>query len=168
MSNDPNKIQVDWTKVNSTKQSETCCHLCGKVIVHDGVEPLPLQCGIGKNTIHYCSEHADAGNEIFEKFRNMERKFQRSGEYYDEMELLNKIENQYKSYYGDWYIKFRNINNYGKEVINVPILKDNKPIGFISDVDGIYITGRIWSRYIPIIEEICADDKRSMSFEIMY
>ena len=140
------------------------CNLCGKEIIFDCKKPLPI-IGCGNKEMYYCSDHAEVGMEIFNKFYAEKRKF--GSNYYDEEYLLNKIESQYKSNIGDWFIQFPNLRNYGEEILNAPIIKDDKPIGFISNVTPSCVSGRIWSKYIPIVEEIAADNNRTMSFEMV-
>ena len=139
------------------------CRFCGKEIIFDGREPLPITFSCGDGVIQYCGEHAKLGQEIFDQFYEKKR-FNND---YCEMVLLEKIEKQLTSNIGDWYVKFPNLHNSGDELMNVPILKDGKPIGFVSNVDNNYVTGRIWSRYIPIVEELATNDNHIMSFELV-
>ena len=149
------------------KPETGCCRLCSKEIICDGVEPLPLTFFCDGEHVHYCSEHAEIGMEIFNKFYAEKSKLNKLEGYCDEYKVLSKIEGQYKDNAGDWYIKFRNKKNYGREVIDLPILKDDKPIGYIMNVDDDFITGKIWGRYIPIVEEVYAGNKRVSAFEIV-
>ena len=149
----------------NTQEAEYC-NLCGKEIIYDGVEPLPITMSCGDKCVHYCHEHAEIGMEICDKFFDEMYRLEKIEGYCDKPKLLNKIESQYKDNAGDWYIKFRNTKNYGREVIDIPILKNDKPVGYITNVDDSYVTGKIWSRYIPIVEEVFAD-KRVTGFEIV-
>lgn len=143
------------------------CHLCGKEIEYNGIEPSPITCSIGNGIINYCGEHSEIGREIFDKFLSEKNKLNRVEGYCNEEKLLNKIESQYKNNLGDWNIQFSNLHHSGQELLNTPILKDGKPIGFITNVNRDYITGRIWSRYIPIVEEIAVEDHHAMSFKLV-
>lgn len=149
-----------------TEPKEKYCHLCGKEI-QNGVEPLPLVCSIGNEIIYYCGEHADIGSEIFDRFILEKNKLNRVEGYCNEEKLLYKIESQYKTNLGDWNIQFPNLRHSGQELLNAPILRDGKPIGFVTDVNKDYIIGRIWSIYIPIVEEIATEDHHTMSFELV-
>ena len=142
-----------------------CCHLCSKEIVLG--EPLPLIFSVDNNDVWYCGEHAEIGREIFDKFILEKNKLNRLEGYCDEEKLLYKIESQYKTNLGDWNIQFQNLRHSGQELLNAPILRDGKPIGFVSEINRDYIIGRIWSRYIPIVEEIAVDDHHTMSFELV-
>ena len=147
--------------------NKNICHLCGKEIVHEETEPLPIVCSFGNKMVHYCGEHAEIGKEILDRFFLEKRRINLTEGYYDEEKLLYKLESQYKTNCGDWNIQFPNLRHSGKELLNAPILKDGKPIGFITDVNRDYVTGKIWSRYIPIVEEIAINDQRTMSFELV-
>ena len=152
-------------KIKELKAEPCCCHFCEKDIEW-GAEPLPIVWNFDGQMIYYCGEHAEIGRVILDRFISEKNKLNKIEGYCDEHKLLNKLESQFKSNVGDWYIKFKNTNNYGREVIDLPVLKDDKPIGYIMNVDDNYITGKIWSRYIPIVEEVFAD-KRVTGFEIV-
>ena len=128
-------VAMDMKKVH--------CRFCGKEIIFDGVEPLPITFSCDDEVICYCGEHAKFGQEVFDQFYEKKR-FKNE---YCEMVLLEKIEKQLSSNVGDWYIQFPNLRHEGDELLNAPILRDGKPIGFVSNVDDNYVTGRIWSRY---------------------
>ena len=148
------------------EMNKDVCRYCGKEIVY-GVEPLPIIYSFGNETAYYCGEHAEMGSEIFDRFLSEKSRIKSTEGYCDEEKLLHKIESQYKTNCGDWNISFPNLRHSGKELLNAPILKDGKPIGFITDVTDECVTGRIWSRYIPIVEEIATSDQHTMSFEIV-
>ena len=155
-------------KIKEWKVEPYCCHLCRKDIKWGvEVEPLPLTWNFDGQMIYYCGEHAEIGRVILDRFISERNRLNKIEGYCDEHKLLSKIEGQYKDNVGDWYIKFRNTKNYGREVIDLPILKDDKPIGYIMNVDDDFITGKIWGRYIPIVEEVYASNKRVTGFEIV-
>ena len=64
------------------------CRFCGKEIIFDGREPLPITFSCGDNVVQYCGEHAKLGQEIFNKF-NEKKRYNND---YCEMVLLEKIE----------------------------------------------------------------------------
>ena len=139
------------------------CRFCGKEIIFDGRKPLPITFSCGDNVVQYCGEHAKLGQEIFNKF-NEKKRYNND---YCEMVLLEKIEKQLTSDVGDWHVKFPNLYHNGDEIMNTPILRYGKPIGFVSNVYRDYIIGKIWSRYIPIVSELDVENKRTMSFELI-
>lgn len=143
------------------------CHLCGKEIVFDCIEPLPLTWHLDGKVVYYCGEHAEIGQEIFDRFFSERNKLNEIEGYCDEEKLLYKIESQYKTNCGDWNIQFPNLHQRGAELVGAPILREGKPIGFITEVDDEYVKGRIWSRCIPIVEEGTSGDQHVMSFELV-
>lgn len=50
--------------------------------------------------------------------------------------------------------------------LNIPILKDNKVVGFVRDVYETRCIGYIFTKCIDIIPELMVDEKRVMSFVI--
>ena len=50
--------------------------------------------------------------------------------------------------------------------LNIPILRDNKIIGFVKDVYETRCIGYIFTKCMDIIPEILVDEKRVMSFVI--
>ena len=138
------------------------CRICGKEI-ECGVEPLPLEWCTANRMFHYCGEHADIGEEIYHRFCSERKRI----EIYDVDKFVYKLESSFKQNCGDWDIKFANSYHRGSELINTPIVRDGQPIGFITEVDDEYIKGRIWSRYIPIVEEAATGDQNVKSFELV-
>ena len=68
-------------------------------------------------------------------------------------------------------IYFDNDGTYGQDAINAPILVDNKPIGFISEVNEKCIKCYLWDRYVRKVEglrngNLLERELRSISVEV--
>ena len=45
-------------------------------------------------------------------------------------------------------VYFNNDGSYGQNAVNIPVLVNNKPIGFVSKVDQERVTCYIWDRFV--------------------
>ena len=45
-------------------------------------------------------------------------------------------------------VYFDNDGSYGQSAVNIPVLVNNKPIGFVSEVTEERVTCYLWDRYI--------------------
>ena len=75
------------------------------------------------------------------------------------------IESLYRNNNGNMKISFRNDSQYNKDIIGLPIIKDNSPVGVIIDVDDREVKGVVWNRCMPIITEMY--EGKVSSFEIV-
>ena len=45
-------------------------------------------------------------------------------------------------------VYFNNDGSYGQSAINIPVLVNGKPIGFVSEVNKEHVTCYLWDRFI--------------------
>lgn len=45
-------------------------------------------------------------------------------------------------------VYFNNDGSYGQKAVNIPVLVDNKPIGFVSEVTEERVTCYLWDRFV--------------------
>lgn len=68
-------------------------------------------------------------------------------------------------------VYFKNDGSYGQGAVNIPVLVDNKPIGFVSEVTEERVTCYLWDRFVhreQIGFAACSkeQDIRSISVEL--
>ena len=51
-------------------------------------------------------------------------------------------------------VYFDNDGLYGQNAVNIPVLVNNKPIGFVSEVNQERVTCYLWDRYVG--KDLCA------------
>ena len=47
-------------------------------------------------------------------------------------------------------VYFDNNGSYGQSAVNIPVLVNNKPIGFVSEVTEERITCYLWDRFVDV------------------
>lgn len=67
-------------------------------------------------------------------------------------------------------VYFDNDGTYKQDAVKAPVLVDNKPIGFISEVNEDRVTCYLWDRYVRKVEGLSygnpfATEFRSISIE---
>lgn len=140
------------------------CDFCGDYIQEDDENQLYFM--VDNSIRHYCSKcskHVDNVREAVERKINY---YKSNHIYYEINHVFKMIESLYKHGNGSMKISFENRFNYNENMIGTPIIKDNIPVGYISDVNEKEITGFIWDKYMPIITNLLED--KVSSFEIVY
>ena len=120
------------------------CHFCGAYIPEDDEDQL---CFMVDNSVrHYCfkcSKHADSVR------RSVERKisYYKSNHIYYEIDYVFKmVESLYKNDNGNIRISFENRFNYNENMIGTPIIKDDNPVGYITNINEKEVIGLIWGQ----------------------
>lgn len=68
-------------------------------------------------------------------------------------------------------VYFKNDGSYGESAINIPVIINSRPVGFVSEVNEGYVTCYLFDRYIikeQIGYNLCSkeQDIHSIGFEI--
>lgn len=116
---------------------------------------------------YYCSQCSEIGESVMNEYIKKVNKLRANKDYYDPHDLVRLIENLHTKHNGSIRISFDNNYGYDETLVKSPILKDDKPIGVITNVTSEKVEGFIWERYMPIITQF--DHKQNpISFEIVY
>ena len=131
---------------------ECICHFCGNKITDEERHGQILQCDTVIGLISYCSKCREIGELTIKEYNKQSRKMDLMHEYYVSSELFDRIERIHKYKTGTIQVIFDN-TGYDEQVVNAPILKDNVPIGVITEVTPDKVIGFIWERYLALIPE---------------
>ena len=131
---------------------ECTCHFCGNKITDEERHGKILQCDSVIGLISYCSKCCKIGELIIKEYNKQSRKMDLMHEYYDPSELFDSIERIHKYKTGTIQVIFDN-TGYDEQLVNTPILKDDAPIGVITEVTSDKVIGFIWERYLALIPE---------------
>ena len=61
-------------------------------------------------------------------------------------------------------VYFKNDGTYKQDAVNTPILVNDKPIGFIHEVNEEFITCYLWDRYVKKVEGL----RNGVPFEVEF
>ena len=131
---------------------EYTCHFCGNKITDEERHGKILQSYTVIGLISYCSKCREIGELIIKEYNKQSRKMDLIHEYYDKSELFDRIERIHKYKTGTIRVIFDN-TGYDERLVNTPILKDDVPIGVITEVTPDKVIGFIWERYLALIPE---------------
>ena len=131
---------------------ECTCHFCGNKITDEECHGKILQSYTVIGLISYCSKCCKIGELIIKEYNKQSRKMDLMHEYYDPSELFDSIERIHKYKTGTIQVIFDN-TGYDEQLVNTPILKDDVPIGVITEVTSDKVIGFIWERYLALIPE---------------
>ena len=67
-------------------------------------------------------------------------------------------------------VYFKNDGSYGESAVNIPVIVNNMPVGFVSEVNEEYVICCLWDRYIikeQLGLDLCSKEHyiRSIGFE---
>lgn len=132
---------------------EYTCHFCGNKITDEECKSGTILQGYTVvGLVSYCSKCREIGELIIKEYNKQSRKMDLTHEYYDSSELFNRIERIHKYKTGTIQIIFDN-TGYDEQLVKTPILKDDVPIGVITEVTPDKVIGFIWERYLTLIPE---------------
>ena len=131
---------------------ECTCHFCGNKITDEERHGQILQCYTVIGLISYCSKCREIGELTIKEYNKQSRKMDLMHEYYVPSELFNRIERIHKYKTGTIQVVFDN-TGYDEQLVNTPILKDDVPIGVITEVTPDKVIGFIWEKYLVLIPE---------------
>ena len=129
---------------------ECICHFCGNKITNEERHGKILQGDTVIGLISYCSKCREIGELTIKEYNKQSRKMDLMHEYYVPSELFNRIERIHKYKTGTIQVVFDN-TGYDKQLVNTPILRDDVPIGVITEVTPDKVIGFIWERYLALI-----------------
>lgn len=107
----------------------------------------------------YCSKCSEKAKSIETEYIERANNLRKKHEYYKPIDLVMMVESLYAQRNSNLGIHFDNVFGYDESLINTPILKDNKPIGIITNVTPEKVEGFIWSRYVNIFAELNFEQK---------
>ena len=140
------------------------CDFCGTYIPEDDENQLWFM--VDNFMRHYCSKCSKHADDVR---RTVERKinyYKSNHIFYEAEHVFKMVESLYKSGNGSMRISFENRFNYNENMIGTPIIKDDIPVGYITEVSEKEVTGLIWDKYMPIITNLL--ENKVSSFEIVY
>ena len=143
---------------------EYTCHFCGNKITDEECHGKILQSYTVIGLISYCSKCREIGELIIKEYNKQSRKMDLMHEYYDKSKLFDRIERIHKYKTGTIQVIFDN-TGYDEQLVNTPILKDDVPIGVITEVTPNKVVGFIWKRYFALIPETDVNSQ-VVSFQI--
>jgi len=144
--------------------NKTHCDFCGANILKDDENQFWFM--VDNFMRHYCGNCSSHGDNIQRIVSRKVKYYQSNNQYYEIEHIFKMIESLYRNNNGNMKISFRNDSQYNKDIIGLPIIKDNSPVGVIIDVDDREVKGVVWNRCMPIITEMY--EGKVSSFEIVY
>ncbi len=114
----------------------------------------------------YCSKCSEKAESIEREYIERTNNLRAKHEYYNPLDLIMMVESLYTQRNFNLGVHFDNVFGYDESIINAPILKDNKPIGIVTNVTSEKVEGFIWSRYMKLFAELDFE-QRPVSFKII-
>lgn len=115
----------------------------------------------------YCSKCSEKAVSIEREYIDRANNLRAKHEYYNPIDLIMMVESLYVNRNTNLGIHFDNVFGYDESLINTPILKDNKPIGVITNVTPEKVEGFIREKYMKLFAEFNSE-QRPAAFELVY